>query len=56
MMMSYLGRDDGEVFLSRWPLVQVVHVAWFFHNITGSVVKVSISFGLFQNLEKEKIN
>lgn len=50
-----LRRDDGEIFLSRWSLVEVIHVAWFFHNVTGSMVEVSISFSLFQNLEREKI-
>lgn len=41
-----LRRDDGEVFLSRWPLIEVVCVAWFFHNIAGCVVEVSISLSL----------
>lgn len=42
-----LWRNDGEVLLSRRPLVQVIHVARFFHNVTGSVVEVRVSFGFF---------
>lgn len=46
IVLADLRRDNGEVFLSRWPLVEVVHVAWFLHYVTGSVMEVSISFSL----------
>lgn len=42
--MSDLRGDNGEIFLPRRPLVEVVNGAWLLHYITGSVVEVSVSF------------
>lgn len=51
-----LWRDDGEVLLSRRPLVEVIHVPWLFHHVACSVVEVSISLCFFQHLKSNKVH